>query len=360
MASYRILNGRVISRSEYLERLRSEPESALEKPRRDLAEETVADARLAEEPGAPARWAIGPGRPLTILIRHVYTGRYPDLGWRDKGKPMAIVSGTKTLAGKPAARGINWLEQNAVPRRNVPAPTVWTAGTNVVSYSPAVVTDQLQFTVEMAFDKFNERLIDTISRGLQAAGGIPLLMPAQGYLLAAGKILSVIGSWANGLIDGQANFVESDSVDFDMWDAQGPNAPEYRVLCADDKVRGLEYRAREGLFNADGSKYSGDHPYIVLSLDGKERPELKDFAPTVVSAELMKQFFDLRDGAEISVDALVSALKVANDLKFRQEAVELNERIKALPDGAEKSALQKRLEALLKNILSQDMKPNLQ
>ena len=35
---------------------------------------------------------------------------------------------------------------------------------------------------------------------------------------------------------------------------------------------------------------------------------------------MLKQFFDLRNGAEVGTSALIDAMKLANDMKYRGEA----------------------------------------
>lgn len=77
------------------------------------------------------------------------------------GKQMAIVTGLKDYSVFAASsRAVNFLEKNIKPRTRFKAPSTFNDGTNVVAYSPAVLTDSFHFTVEMAFDRFPDGLFE--------------------------------------------------------------------------------------------------------------------------------------------------------------------------------------------------------
>jgi hypothetical protein len=359
MATYRIFGDEVLTKAEFAERRTANFTEGLEAGE-SLAgsplEAAFATPDLLEsQPGAAQFVEIGVGKPLTILIREVYTGRFPVkpfLG--SSGKPMAVVTGLKDYSVFAAAsRAVNFLMKDIHPHTRIKAPSTFTDGTNVVAYSPAVVTESFHFTVEMAFDRFDGGLFDALSKGLTAAAGIPLLLPAQGYLLAAGGLLKAGSDWADALIDGKASFSVTDTLDFDVPGSVPPKA-DFRVLCKFD-ARGMRYSSDDGLLQADGTPYKGDEPYVVVSLDGAPRKSLEAFAPTVATAGVLKQFFDMRDGTEASVTAVLDAFKLANDMKYREKAEAVQKQLAAAaPD--DKAVIQAQLDALNKNILNDVLK----
>ncbi len=348
MTSFRVLGDKVVTKSEYLDDLRTNPDrpSAFEG---QFLEETVPPPQVTQfRP-------IGMGLPLTILIREVYTGKHPKKGvLGGGGKAMLVTSALKGYASyAPASRAVNFAEPSISPRKTMMAPSAANAGTNVVAYSPAVLTEQMFFTVEMAFDRYPEGLLNTVSSAFTGAANIPLLLPAREFLLAAGGLIKITNEWAEALIDGRAAFSMTDTIDFDV-PGVAPTKADFRVF-GSDAHRDLTYKPGVGLVSSTGTRYDGDEPYVVVSLDGAERKSLESFAPTLATAEQLKKFLNARDGTEASIEFLLEGIKLANDITYRKEAQELAEQLKTEPDGPAKEAKTKRLEAVKKNILSKEL-----
>jgi len=359
MAVLRILGDEVVSKSRYLSQAQSGPAlEALADPRSHPLKSAFAVPGLEAEsgPGATEFAPIGLGKPLTILIRDVYTGRHPKKGvFGGGGKHMAVVSALKDYATfAPSSRAVNFMEKDIAAHRRLKAPAATSAGTNIVAYSPAVLSDQLHYTIEMTFDRFPEGLFDAISGAFKTAANLPVLLPAQNYLLAAGGVIKIVSDWGNALADGKAAFSVTDTLDFNIPGSIAPSA-DFRVLGSEEH-EGLKYDPGRGLLKADGKPYDGDEPYVVVSLDGAPRPALETFAPTLATAEQLKQFFAMKDGAEASIEAVVEGLKLANDLKYRNQAKALKAALDIEPDGPKKQEMQRRFDALQNNILSAELK----
>lgn len=352
MAVLRILGQEVVSKADFLAKAQGRNPSGLEA--------ALAPGGLEGEPapGVTQFQPIGPGKPLTILIREVYTGKHPKKAvFGGGGKQMLVTTALKDYATyAPSSRAVNFLEKDISPRKRLKAPMASSAGTNVVSYSPAVLSDQMHFTVEMAFDRFPDGLIDTISSAFGTAAEIPLLLPAREYLLGAGALIKLASSWAESLIDGRASFSITDSIDFNV-PGTVPASADFRVLGSEEHI-GLRYDPAAGLVSSSGKAYDGDEPYVIISLDGAERKSLQDFAPTLATAEQLKRFLTAKDGAEASIQAVLDGLKLANDLRFRAEALRLKEEIANEADAATKAKKQQRLSALVKNILTAELRPS--
>ncbi|GGL35574.1 hypothetical protein [Caulobacter rhizosphaerae] len=353
MSVFRVLGEEVVTKSEYLESRSADPD------RPSPLEAALGGAKGLESDltGATQFVPIGSGQPLTVLIREVYTGKHPKktiLGGGDKS--MLVTTALKGYATyAPASRAVNFAEPGIGSRRQLVAPSAVNAGTNVVAYSPAVLTDQLIFTVEMAFDRFPEGLLNTIASSFTKAAAVPLLLPAREYLLAAGGLLKIATDWADALVDGEPAFSSTDTIDFDI-PGVVPAKADFRVMGSEDH-RGLTYKPGLGLVSATGTRYDGDSPYVVVSLDGAERKSLESFAPTLATAEQLKKFLNAKTGAEASIDALMQGIQLANDIAYREQALKLQAEISAETDAKQKEAKTKRLEAIKKNILTAELKP---
>lgn len=352
MVAFKILGEEVVTRSDWMERVQG-GEIAQSVP----AAKALAGLEGETVPGATQFQPIGAGKPLTILIREVYTGRHPKKGiFGGGGKQMLVTTALKDYATyAPSSRAVNFIENGIEPKKRMRAPMASSAGTNVVSYSPAVLSDQMLFTVEMAFDRFPDGLLNTISSAFGAAADMPLLLPARDYLLGAGAVVKLASDWGDALMDGRAAFSMTDSIDFNVPGVK-PASADFRVLGSEEHI-GLRYDPATGLTSKSGAPYDGDDPYVIVSLDGAERKSLENFAPTLATAEQLKRFLAAKDGAEASVDALLGGLKLANDMKFRGEAVRLQAEISAETDAAAKAGKQQRLDAVVRNILTPELRP---
>lgn len=304
---------------------------------------------------------IGPNKPLTILIQYVYPGKYPKGGIFGGAKDMAVVSGVKDYAVFAAAsRAVNFLKKDVKARNGFIAPSAFEEGTPLISYQSAVVSDSQTITIEGAFDNFPDEFINKVGDAFSSAAGIPLFLPWAGYLMTAGAVTKLASGLADALFDGKPAFSFDETLDFNTPGRVLPTA-DFRVLASnnfEEAAKKLRFDPTRGLVDGAGRAYEGDEPYVVISLDGAERPKLVDFAPTVASAAVLKRFFNIRDGANASVEAVLGGLKLLSDSKYRFEADALKKTISALSaEDPNRQKLQERYDALIKNITDERMKP---
>ena len=112
------------------------------------------------------------------------------------------------------------------------------------------------------------------------------------------------------------------------------------------------------VMDSGGNVYSGDIPFVVISLDGTPYPELADFSPTAASAALIARFYGVKDGQNQPLDEIIEAIRVFNDLNYRKQVDRIDEQLKALPAGDPKRApLEDKRKALIENILDDVLKP---
>jgi len=307
---------------------------------------------------------IGPGRPLAIMIREIYTGKYPGGGLFGSKKDLLVTSAIKSIAtfdAKP--RAINFLTQKVSSKNRLERPAASEQGTPVVFYSPALLDRSLTLDLTMVFDTFPKEAFEKVGDAFQAAAGIPIFMSYSVYLLAAGVVAKIVGALGEALFDGSPAFRPSVALDIQL-----PGKPPLEAgfaLITDGNVDSIDndFRSKYHV-NATGKvvderdkEYQGEIPYIVVSYDGTEYKEFSSFAPTAASAAILERFFGIKDKQAQSIGLLVDAIKLYNDVQFRREVDRLDEQIAKLPDGEEKNRLKEKRDAYGKNILEDILKP---
>ncbi len=305
---------------------------------------------------------VGPGKPLTIEIRHVYTGRYPKAVVFDKTKDMLITSAMKSIATFDAApRAVNFLEKNVRARHNISTPAATEKGTPLIHYTPALTEKNTVLTLEIGFDEFPEQIFVVVQNALTQAAGIPLFVSASTYLLAAGAITKLFGDIGSRVFDAAPVFKGTERLTF-VRPGDVPPQADFRVLTNDDVGEDVfkDYKVGETgqLVDSGGNQYNGDTPYIVISLDGRKNDEYSAFSSTAASAALLDRFYSIKEGQEQGIGLLMDAVKLYNDWKFRKKADKLAYELKELDRQSEDYKKKKaEYDAAAANILEDILKP---
>ncbi len=305
--------------------------------------------------------AIDIGKPLTIEIREAYVGTLPSGGWFNiDGKSAVIVtSAVKNRAAFNAApRAINLVKEHAAAREHL-EPTAIAASTPLVYHSPALTDSNLLMTIEMALDDFDGAALKKLATIAQGASTIPAFAPAAGYLLVGSQVLSVAEKLLSQFFDRGPVFTVNEEINFTLAGAT-KDSPGFAVLTEGDASLGNgEYRIVDGRVVDDKNKpYSGDTPYVLISIDGAEQDEAyKDFTPTVASAAVLERFFAISATGSGATDVIMDALKLYNDMKFRKRAEALKDRLAKMPAGdPDRADVMEELKANLANILTDELK----
>lgn len=308
--------------------------------------------------------SIGLGLPLAIMIREVYTGKYPAGGLFGGKKDLLVTSGTKsigTFEAKP--RAINFLKEKVSSKSRLERPAVSEQGTPVVFYAPAMLERSLTMDLTMVFDTFPKEIFEKVGNAFQTAAGIPIFLSYNFYLLAAGMIAKIAGAAGEALFDGSPAF--NSSVGLDIYLPGKPPLEPGFALIIDGNVDSIDKHFRSKyqvnatgkVVDASGQEYQGEIPYIVVSYDGTEYREFSSFAPTAASAAILDRFFGIKDKQALPINTFIDAIKLYNDVQFRKEVDRLDEQITMLPDGEEKAKLKEKRNAYVKNILEDVLKP---
>jgi len=302
------------------------------------------------------------GKPLAIMIREVYTGRYPKKIFGDRSD-MLVTSAVKnsfTYDARP--RAINYLTKGISPKKRLSRPSASDEGTPVVFYSPALVERSLTLDLTIVFDDFPKVVFEKFGGLMSTAAAIPVFLPYSTYLFSAGVVTNLIGSVGEMAFDCNADFSTSESID--IWLPGSVPVPSGFALISDDNVDRYDATFLEDyhvdgtgrVVDASGRPYAGDVPYIVVSLDGSPHDELSSFAPTAASAAVLSRFFGVADKQTESFELMAEGIKLYNDYTYRKQVDELDAKIASLPEGEEKEALVKKRDALAKNILTDLLK----
>ena len=298
-------------------------------------------------------------QPLSVMIRHVYTGKYPEHHLFSSRKPMLLASAVKDVTTtSAAARAVNMLKQSVSPGSLFPGPAAQEEGTPIVYYSPAIASPLITIGVQLVFQDFPSELFDHVGQLFSNLSGVPIFMPASGYLMGAATLVKLAGDIGDSLMNGHPVLDETLQLDFSFGGGAIPK-PGFWVLSPSpldpndyqfDPNRGLIHRA-------SGERYDGDDPVVVLSVDGRKQDALANFSPLMASASMLGRFFSQKPSSEVMMDSLLSAVKLYNDLTYRKKAEDVQKQVAALPAGSPDIAkLQEQLSAFNANIGEQRLR----
>jgi hypothetical protein len=236
-------------------------------------------------------------------------------------------------------------------------------GSPLLYYTPALTNRGLTVTLEMVFDRFPDDAFQQIGNMLGVAAGIPVFAPASAYLLAGSMIVKLFAKVAEMLVDGRPAFSQSLSISVDrpLYEDTAPGfllLTPSNVLAANLTNGKFKVDPVRGLVDGTNGAYAGPDPYIVVGLDGTPRPDYADFTPTLATAAVLSRFLHLGDGQPTPTGLIVDALKAYNDIYYRSRADATRKQLDGLdPTSEEALKLKRLLDAYVKNIGNDDLKP---
>jgi roadblock/LC7 domain-containing protein len=300
---------------------------------------------------------IGFGLPMTVDIRHVYSG---NVGVRniDGTGDIAVMSSVKDWSVfKAAGRALNFVAIHNGKHSNLTGPGALTDGTRVIAYQKAVVAKQVLLTVELTAAGKQDGILSQLGSAFTAAAGVPLFMPYAGALLAAGQIVPIVGKLADAISGSHSPWSLPAEINFGLPGTQ-PSVAEFKLLAsAAADFTGYTFVAGRGLVDAQGAVYSGDEPYVVVAIYGDLDSDLEGFTPAIAGADLMKRFYEAQSGSGAVLSDLVDLMKVASDVKFRDQAMALKTQIDAAPANSDTTELKKKYDAAVANIDNPALRP---
>jgi hypothetical protein len=294
------------------------------------------------------------------MIRSIYTGRYPQGFLGNPVKGLLTTSSVKSFATYDAQpQAVNMLKKDVGRNCFITRPGSDEPGTPIVFYSPALVDQSLTLTLRFIFDEFPAELFTEFEKILKGAASIPVFLTSSLYLTVSGSIVNLIGKVGERVFDGKPAFESSIPIDIALA-GETPAAAGFRLVFDEDvdleTRRKYKVNKKGEVVDNDGNLFRGDRPYVVISCDGTANDNLKDFVPTAATAEILSRFFGATNSGGDS-ELLLEALKIYNDVHFRQKVDQLDEKIKKTSSATEKAKLKKEREALLANISNELIRP---
>lgn len=317
--------------------------------------------QIREEKGQTPFADIGMGLPLTILINHIYTGRFPHkiLGAQ---ADLLLTSSLKNITAYDAAsRAVNFLHPNIKRNTHFDRPPATEKGTPLVTYFPAVTSPSMTLTLDLVFHRFPDELLKKVASTFSTAAGIPLFIPASAYLLAASQLINIVAITGHGLFDGKADFSPTVSLDFAVPGSDVPQAGFWFLVERGFDTTPFKFVQGTGLVDkSTGNIYDGDVPYIVISLDGTKQEMYSKFAATVVDSAIAARYLNVQDATSVALDALQSIGGVISDYEYRKQADVKKKEIERAggPATEDGKKLQKQYDAIVANIKDEALLPS--
>lgn len=341
MPVYRPLQQELLTPAQFEARRPSEPEPI---PRPNPIS-SAAESGAAESFGIDTVASVGRvrpptpvdfGKPLNVMLRRIYTGKFPEKKFLGGGrKPMLISTTVKDITTTSAgARAVNVLKSGVSPNSVLNGPGAAEEGTPLAYYSPAVTSPFITVGFTMVFEDFDQRLFDRISTLFSASAGVPIFMPASAYLMAASTVVKLAGDVGHQILNGHPVLDENMQLDFSFGGGVPPQ-PGFFIISS-GPIDGSKYQfdTMKGLINTStSSPYDDEDPVIVVTVDGTAVEGASNFTPLLASASLLGRFFSQKEDSEVATDTILSALKLVNDLTFRKKAEEAKAKMTALPAG---------------------------
>lgn len=277
----------------------------------------------------PAFSPVQIGAPLSIEILTVYTGNAPRKLF---GKPdLLVASQVKSFQTFEAApRLVNQLVENIADNQYV-APSARTPGSPIVYYAPAVTDGTILCSFDLVAETFNKDTFAQVSTLIGAAAGLPVFAPASAYLIGGSILVKIFGDLANALLRTRRFLTADLELRFDT-----PNVPIAiaKQVIAYNKGDGRELanykpalvkigpdQEQTALVHEEtGEEYQGGAPYMIVSIDGRPRQDLNDFAPKLASAAMLDRFYQSQDTGGLVLETMESALGLYNDFSYHQKA----------------------------------------
>ena len=308
---------------------------------------------------------IGIGKPLSIEILTIYSGDAPErfLGKKD----LLVTSGIKSIAAyKAASLAVNQIAKKISDKKNY-SPSALNEGCPIVYYTPALEMGTLFISFHLIADTFNNKVFEEISGLLGKAGAVPIFAPAAGILLASSVITKTAGNFGKTVFESKPFFQGDFTVRLDS-----PGQPitlADQIAITDSKHQKELTNFVPGLVNTGPNKteirlvhrntkkeYQGNAPYILVSIDGRERKELDSFKPTFATASILEEFYGTQSAGTASIDTIEQAVELYNDFNYYNKANDLKDTLKDLPKGSkEHNDTNTLLEAYKKNILKPEI-----
>ena len=307
--------------------------------------------------------AIGVGEPLVLRFHTLHVGDLKT-GILRKTQSVLVSSLIKDdVTYEVPARCVHQVFKNIKDRQTL-YPKASNEGTELIYYTKAFDAGKLKVEIEVKADRFKKESMDELSGFLASSAGLPIFTPYAGLALVGSKLIKVGGDIVKKIIGNKSILsfpfdVADDIGGIDNTDSGfliGGNVEQMSAFKGyhidhDPYSTGNVYLAKDGI------KYSGDIPYIIISLDGRKVDRYEGFKATIASAGLIQQFYNSTQTTNL--DNIQSILGIYNDYSYIKKYHSASKKIEASKDEIEVAKLKKLLAAYKENIVDEALKKQL-
>lgn len=346
-------------------------------------------ASEAQDQPAPARIPLTPvglGKPLSIRIKSMFSGGN---AWHRKtGKSgigdVLVTSAVKNpLFHDAAALAMNYYFPKAQTEQRL-KPLATSAGSDVIFYSPGMVHGSLQVQVQMSFDRFDEERYLRWTKAVGAVAGLPVFavpgphgVGLKALIVAAENAAQVILRSVDRWIDGSNDWISTGSIHLaEAGETQAqsgyvlfygndqdhaPNVPGGNpgslLFEKEFKRRNEQYVVRDGTLRyrdtPDRMVLQGE-PYVLAILNGAKETDLRQWAPTAVTAILADRFLNMEENGSSD---LVEILRAYNDIVMARRISEIDAELDdETLDETTRTTLTAQRSGAFKNLQDDDIK----
>ncbi len=306
---------------------------------------------------------IGIGKPLSIEILSVYTGDPENSKWK-KRTELLVVSAVKCYSTFGASlKAIN-LMCKIKERQRMQFGAI-TESCKVVYYAPALDTSETICTFQMIADTFNNKTADGIKKLFSFAGNLPVFASKASLLLGSSLVTGIVDK-IGAVVESQPFLEDSESFTFGKGGLTNSFAHMILMCNNKDQVKFNDYKPGKVKGTAQdyamvhketGVEYDGDAAYIIINVDGAEKPELESFTPKFATAAILQKFYGAMDKEGQVNEEIEEALMLYNDFRFLKKAKEMHLKMADMTEEDENYEYTKELlEAYKKNIKNEDIK----
>lgn len=308
----------------------------------------------------PTKLPIKKGEPLCIEIVTFYSGNAPRTWWNQKS--LLLNSGIKRVGTVPGAPKIINALIKTPSKNSYIEMSAFDMGTHIVYYSPSF-EDYFTLSFILQPEQLNTKEIDQLSNLFSAAQAVPIFAPATTALMI-GNMITRGASTIINLLSSKKPFLE-DTIKVDekltlgfaliSSDTLYPNTKSeldgYEVV----SQRNNTQNETRYFLAKNGKEYAGDCPYIILSIDNKERTELTDFEPLITSSDILEQFYTADKSGQFST-SITNVLSSINDIKYIKKIAKLKKDLAKTKDEDKKKELEEKIEGYKEKIQDKDLK----
>ena len=269
---------------------------------------------------------IGLGKPLSIEIMSSYSGDVPKkfLGRRPD---VMTFSGVKSyLEHAASARMINHIQERAEDYSYMDI-GAFEKGSPIVFYTPALHFGSLLCSFELVADTFGKSFSKALTKLFAHAGSLPIFAPAAPFLLAGSIASRYTGKTLHNIFESKAFLSEDITLRFDTPEFPMAVARQWLVCNQKDQDPLMEYapgfiagpdgrQVLKLVHRKTGKVYKGKAPFMIVNIDGRDRPELEAFKSKAASAKVLEQFYGNNKSSELNLSILEEALSLYNDFYY--------------------------------------------